>query len=128
MKSVLALFMVAASIGQANAQSPAHFVDGNALMDWCASGRIHSGPTDPMCIGYVAGISDALSLTRTVLNNGTNCTPVGVTTGQLADVALDYLYRHPGDRHLSAAVIVVSAMGEAWCNTPQRPAVNYQGH
>ena len=128
MKSLLALFILfAASIGQVKAKDlPTGFVNGDMLLDWCGSERNEDGPSHPMCLGYVAGISDSLNVNR-VENDFTSCTSPDVTTGQTADVVLKYLSEHPGTRHLPAAILVTSAISEAFCPPPQPlPEVNYQ--
>jgi Rap1a immunity proteins len=79
-----------------------------------------------MCLGYVAGISDSLNVNRAE-NDFTSCTSPDITTGQTADVVLKYLSEHPKTRHLPAAILVTSAISEAFCPPPQPlPEVNYQ--
>ena len=122
MRSILAFAFLCAAIVQANAQYPNGFyVDGNALMTWCQP-RNAAGPNNPLCIGFVAGISDAVNFSRQFTGQGpnTSCTPSEVTIPQLADVALKYMNRNPDKRDLAAAALVVAAMDEAWC--PQAPA------
>jgi hypothetical protein len=54
-------------------------------------------------------IRSATSIMRKV------ATPTGVTLGQSVDVVRKYLYLHPEQRHVAAAMLVVSALGAAWC-------------
>ena len=108
MRSFLALVMLAASIGCVNAA----FVDGNKLLEWCSGNE--TAPGQMACIAFVAGVSDSLDTIRD-LNNAKGCTPTGVTLGQSVDVVRKYLYLHPEQRHVAAAMLVVSALGAAWC-------------
>ena len=122
MRSILAFAFLCAAIAQASAQYPNGFyVDGNALMTWCQR-RNAEGPNNPLCIGFVAGISDAVNFSRQFTGKGpnTSCTPSEVTIPQLADVVLSYMNRNLDKRNLAAAALVVAAMDEAWC--PQAPA------
>ena len=117
MRLILALALLCAATIQASAQYPNGFyVDGNALMTWCEP-RNAAAPSNPMCIGFVVGVSDAVNFSRQFTGQGSNtsCTPPGVTMGQEADVVLNYLNRNQDKRDLAAAALVVAAMDEAWC-------------
>jgi Rap1a immunity proteins len=80
----------------------------SVAVEWCES-------NDPACIGSVAGVSDELNVYRTVFNDTPTCTPVGATTGRLADMVVKYLRERPEERHGSAALFVTAAIGRAWC-------------
>jgi len=121
-RSILAFALLCAATMQASAQYPNGFyVDGNALMTWCEP-RNAAGPSNPLCIGFVTGVSDAVNFSRQFTGQGpnTSCTPPGVTMGQEADLVLSYLNRNPDKSDLAAAALVLAAMDEAWC--PQAPA------
>ena len=112
MRSILAFALICAATIQASAQYPNGFhVDGNELMTWCEP-RNAAGPSNPMCIGFVAGVSDAVNFSRQFTGQGSNtsCTPPGVTIGQEADVVLSYLNRNPDKRDRAAAALVVASM------------------
>jgi hypothetical protein len=82
MRSILALALLCAATMKASAQYPnGYFVDGNALMAWCEPHNA-TGPSNALCIGYVAGVSDAVNFSRQFTGQGpnTSCTPSGVTT------------------------------------------------
>jgi hypothetical protein len=65
-RSILAFALLCAATMQASAQYPNGFyVDGNALMTWCEP-RNATGPSNPLCIGFVAGVSDAVNFSRPV--------------------------------------------------------------
>jgi len=107
---------------------PTSFVNGDMSLDWCGSERNEDGPSHPMGLGCVAGISDSLNVNR-VENDFTSCTSADVTTGQAADVVLKYLSEHPETRRLPAAVLVTSAVSETFCPPLQPlPEVKYEDH
>src|SRR6516164_746562 len=84
MRSILACALLCAATMQASAQYPnGLFVDGNELMTWCGPRNV-AGPSDPLCLGYVAGVSDAANFSRqlTGRSSNTNCIPPGITIVQ----------------------------------------------
>jgi Rap1a immunity proteins len=129
MRSILACALLCAATMQASAQYPnGYFVDGNELMTWCEPRNV-AGPSDPLCLGYVAGISDALNFSRQLpaQRPNTNCTPPGVTIARVAHAVVNYINRNPDKRDLSAAHLVVAAIDEAWCSQASAvPSVHYQ--
>jgi hypothetical protein len=127
MRSVLTFALLCAATAQASAQYPnGYFVDGNTLMSWCRP-RNAAGPSNPLCIGYIAGVSDAVNFSRQFTGQGSNtsCTPPGVTNIQETDVVLNYLNRNPDKRDLAGVALVVAAMTEAWCSQVPAPSVHY---
>jgi hypothetical protein len=103
---------------QASAQYPnGYFVDGNELMTWCEPRNV-VGPSNTLCLGYIAGVSDAANFSRQFTGQGSNtsCTPPGVTIVQEADVVVNYINRNPHKRDLEAAKLVAAAVDEAWCS------------
>ena len=62
-----------------------------------------------LCMGFVAGISDAMSIAAIKA-----CFPPGVTAGQTADVVKRFLGQHPERRHEAAAGLVAQALSEAF--------------
>src|SRR5262249_25735839 len=131
MRLVLTLALLCAATIQVSAQYPNGFyVDGNALMTWCEP-RNAAGPSNPLCIGFVTGVSDAVNFSRQFTGQGSNtsCTPPGVTMAQEADVVLSYLNHNQNKRVLAAAALVVPERDEAW--SPQAraaPSVQYNPH
>jgi hypothetical protein len=118
MRSILACALLCAATMQASAQYPnGYFIDGNELMTWCGPLNV-AGPSDPLCLGYVAGISDAVNFSRqlTGQSSNTSCTPLGVTIVEEADVVVNYINRNPDKRDLEAAALVAAAIDEAWCS------------
>jgi hypothetical protein len=85
---------------------------GNDLFAACTGTDSSSGAGYFLCYGYISGIVDY----SYYVNVGSNqfCVPAGVTKGQLKDTLIAFLRRNPKDRHLSASVIVVAALREAY--------------
>ena len=118
MRSILTCALLGAATIQASAQYPnGYFVDGNELMTWCEPRNV-AGPSNPLCLGYVTGVSDAADFSRhlTTRDSNTNCIPPGITIVQEADVVVNYINRNPGKRDLAAAALVAAAIDEAWCS------------
>lgn len=96
------------------------FQTGNSLLNLCQ----HPGYTEGVCIGFVAGISDALShAMKSSVGSGhlggwQACIPYDITQGQARDVAVTFLMAHPEMRHYLAAGLVAQALSEAFpCST-----------
>jgi len=64
--------------------------------------------------GYVVGVADAGNNVRHPLTGFHFCIPLGVTKGQIVDVARLYLERNPKVRHLTAHSILGAAFAEAF--------------
>ena len=61
--------------------------------------------------GYILGVTDALTY------DGNHCREKAITTGQIKDVVIAYLEKHPEERHYSAPSIIYNALQEALpCN------------
>jgi len=77
----------------ASAETVTAFYSGNALWNECSGDNaFQSG----LCMGFVAGISDAMSIAAIKA-----CFPPGVTVGQTADVVKRFLGQHPERRLVS---------------------------
>jgi hypothetical protein len=90
----------------------AAFVDGNRLLSDCSAGG-----SQAFCLGYIAAISDALSLTGIAPSTVANyraCVPSEATNGQIADAVRQYLEHNPAFRHLSAPGLVAEALSQAF--------------
>lgn len=113
---MLARFALTASIlglsGAAFGQtSIAAFDTGNDLLEKC---RAQNG----MCLGYVSGVIDASQMYQSAGTNRLVCPPTRVTRTQVRDVVVRFLERNPASRQLSAAVITLSALRQAFLCTP----------
>ena len=88
-------------------------ISGKAFYDRC------NIPEDPQkqvyCLGYVAGTSDVLNLTRSV------CTPEGIHTSQTLNVIVNYVRAHPERRDEPVSLLAGLALREAFpCKNPVR--------
>jgi hypothetical protein len=109
MKTILAAALIAAST------SASAFFDGNRLLnDLQSSNDVKRA----FGTGFVAGVADAA--------DGIDyCLPVGVTVGQLRDIVLRRLVRHPNIRHEPAALIVEASMMVDFPCEPQKKGEMY---
>ncbi len=99
------------AIGCLSAQ--AGFDTGNRLYEDCrAANYFNRG----YCGGYVTGIVDTIESLqlRGVLPADALCIPDESTKGQLVDVVLKYLEKHPERRHLEAGSLVPEALNRAF--------------
>jgi Rap1a immunity proteins len=106
-----AIFAVAALLPPASGVSqevaPPYFESGYSLYEKCAATK--DSPKQPACLGYVEGITDALTM------SGTVCPPKDVVNvGQAQDVILKYLRDNPLSWHVSAALLASAALFEAF--------------
>jgi hypothetical protein len=108
---VAALGCLIVSQAQAQTKSGA-FYDGNKLLQYCSPGDTptHQG----ICIGYIAGLADALSSPGASINGLKACIPTGVKQGQVMDVAINYLKAHPETRHYTADSLVAQALRDVF--------------
>ncbi|MFK4794650.1 Rap1a/Tai family immunity protein [Sphingobium sp. ZW T5_29] len=93
----------------------AQFQTGNQIYRDCLVDRTDDAyyQKSSFCMAYVSGAFDAILLARQV-NGKPDCTPDGLTVGQMRDVALKYMRDHPENRNLSAAGIVLLSIMDAW--------------
>jgi hypothetical protein len=89
-KTIRIIFAAVCLLSPTSAFSARGFVTGDDLSSKCS---INS----PMCIGYVAGVSDIMS------TNGDICLPSDATIQQIVDTVAKYLSDHPEKRHYSAS-------------------------
>ena len=83
---------------------------GSWLLQKCQSSNLAE---QSFCLGYIsAGFAGMQVLL--LVNDTDFCVPDPVTQGQMQDVVVDYLRRHPKDRHKSAVVLIGSAIADAW--------------
>jgi hypothetical protein len=108
--------IVVAGAATAGDFAPGDFVDGNKLFEQCQS----DDPQDSerwvkrsLCLGYIAGVADALDGSSFCLGSG----PTGVRVKQVDDVVYFYLRDHPEHRHNDASSLVTAALKEKFpCN------------
>src|SRR5262252_6829053 len=104
------VLIVVALLTMPNLASAASYIDGNKLYEWLVIHRkTLTGTTTTqdqvsaaLGLGYVLGTADSTA----------NCIPGTVNSRQLADISLQYLEAHPGQRHLIASNLVRAAIAE----------------
>lgn len=65
--------------------------------------------------GYLGGFNDAAVLIDTAVSHGIYCVPSqGIENDQLVRVVKKYLDEHPEDLHLTARILVLLALREAF--------------
>jgi len=88
--------------------------DGNELLGFCKSSDAWERG---VCFGYIRGADATLSLWALSNKSKPYCAPAGVTVGQLKDVVISYITRHPATRNDSAPLLIIKAQMESWpCN------------
>ena len=85
----------------------AGFDTGNSLLRSCMSENLN------LCLGYTSAISDAMG-DGGIVRGRIACIPVGVTRGQVEDVAVQFLKQHPEKRHFAADSLVAQALSKAF--------------
>lgn len=83
------------------------FFDGNELYRQCTEHDIRS---QSVCIGYVMAISDILYSVPGSDNGNTSCNRRGVTSGQIMEIVIKYLEKHPEKRHWDGNILVSEAI------------------
>ena len=84
--------------------------DGNQLLSDCSD---DSGYMQGFCLGYIRALDNGMIMLL-ALNNKKYCRPQGVTVGQVRDVYLSYIRRHPAERNQNNLGLALSANNEAW--------------
>lgn len=109
MRSLLLAAALALAAGPALAAQPGdYFYDGNKLHEAC---QIDHG----FCVGYVAGIVDSYGYIASYSSGPLQfCLPHNATAQQVSDVAVKYLDDNPAQRHMTAALLVLAAVKQAF--------------
>ena len=90
------------------------YMTGNNFLAQCRNSRAS-------CEIYVQGVNDGLFAAIVGTSRDLPyCIPEGSTISQVTDVVLNFMDRHPEDRHLLAPTIIANALQMAWpqCGTP----------
>jgi len=104
MKTIRIIFTTVFLLSPTFAFSARGFVTGNDLFSKC-------GINSPLCMGYIAGVSDTMS------TNGDVCLPNDATVQQIVDIVVKYFSDHPERRHYSASSESGIALMQAFpCN------------
>jgi hypothetical protein len=86
------------------------FMDGNKLLQLCASGDPYDGLE---CTGYVKGVADALAFQMDSQKRPL-CMPDGVTAKQLVAVTVAWLQGNIPERSYPAVATVGIAIAKKW--------------
>lgn len=95
------------------------FFFGNNVLEICSfeSSGSNDGSDPTYCMGYIAGVVDAIRGVPLPDDMPTHCLPPNVTLGQLRQVVVKYLEDHPEKLHYSGDAIILAALAEAFpCN------------
>lgn len=84
--------------------------DGNQLLSDCADNSTYM---QGFCLGYIRALDNSMIMLL-ALNNKKYCRPEGVTVGQVRDVYLSYIRRHPAERNQNNIALAISGNNEAW--------------
>lgn len=108
MRKIFACLVLAGFAAQAAA---AQFINGNTLFE-----RLEGQGADRIwAMAFVIGVNDALTYdARKLKTESCFSTPNGASVQQLSDTVHQWLKRNPGQRHYSAASLVVAALAEAF--------------
>ena len=82
--------------------------DGNDILILCTAPQATKG-----CVAYLAGVVNSMAGGNSVGGHRA-CIPKEVVTGQIVDIAVNYLRSHANERHTMAAHLIAAAMAEAF--------------
>lgn len=97
------------------AEEPRHYTGslpfhtGKSLLEWC---REEDSSETLLCMGYLAGVSDALEGIAFNAGWGTSgvCRPKGTTVGRVRDAVIRWADAHPAQMRRAASVVVINAL------------------
>jgi Ssp1 endopeptidase immunity protein Rap1a len=110
----LVLFVVSPKAGAQEVNPGLTFETGNDLYEKCSTAP--NTLSQGFCLGYSAGISDAMSIKPALnpVNTYSRCLSQNVTMGQIADVVKEYLHQNPAKRHFAAIALIAEALANAF--------------
>jgi Rap1a immunity proteins len=97
-------------IGAAIHATQISFIDGNDLLKYCKG----KAPYDAVCLGYIEATADLVELGPLPIIGWRACFPDKVSVGQLEDVVVLFLEKHPEIRHAAAGGLVGEALAKAF--------------
>jgi hypothetical protein len=74
---------------------------------------MREGEDQPFCLGYVAGVADAMA-SGGAINRIRVCLPEGVTLDQLRDATTQFVDANAAKQHLEGARLVAEALKDAF--------------
>lgn len=103
--------------GTRHAGSPP-FHMGDSLLEWC---RMEESQETLLCIGYLAGVSDALEAIAVSAGFPSPvCRPRGTTLGALRDEVIEWGTAHPRMQERAGSVLVITALQNAFPCTAEQ--------
>lgn len=96
--------------GSANAVNS--FLSGNQLYTSCSSQNNVYYQAE--CLNYIIGAYDAIESVTDVINAHPFCSPIEATKGQIRDIVILWLQKHPEQRHFTASSDILQALREAF--------------
>jgi Rap1a immunity proteins len=104
--SVVVLAVYLACSVPAFSQEIVSLISGKQLYDECSTAE--GDPDRRHCLGYVAGMSDALHSAKLVCNSG------DVTIGQIVALIMSFYRAHPDEQNHPASDLAYAALREAF--------------
>jgi len=97
------------------------FHTGRTLLDWCAG---EDNAETLLCMGYLAGVSDALEGIAYNAGWGTSgvCRPKGTTIGRLREALVQWTDEHPAQGNKAGSLVVIMALQETFPCEESGPA------
>ena len=109
MRTLAIAMLLCAISGSISDNVYAQEVTGKELLELCSPQA--SDADHAICLGYITGSHDTSLVRRDV------CTPPRVTHGQVRDIVLKFMLKHPERLQESAPHLIVAAVVEAFaCN------------
>lgn len=84
--------------------------DGHEFYENCTDSTVYM---KGFCLGYVRGLLHGYEVLRVGLG-APACVPSSVTMGDLRDIVVRYVGRHPDDRDEPALVLFARAVNDKW--------------
>ena len=85
--------------------------DGNELLGHCNDEGYY---TQGVCMGIIQGTMNTLDSWALANESTPHCRPANATWGQIQDVVVSYLKRHPETRNESSSLLILKAQRAAW--------------
>src|ERR1043166_8216677 len=114
---IFILAFICVFLAHANAEQPHLATNGNSFLLVCNDAVDKPASTNPveafhtgMCIGFITGLDEGLTLITAVRNEPLPyCQPSEVTTAQLLRIVLKYIKDHPEIAHQRTELLALKA-------------------
>jgi hypothetical protein len=88
---------------------------GNGFLSACDSSDTSGNPLQKgLCLGYVSGVTDGISLAEKLTHKPSSCLPATVTNGQVLDIVVTFVRDHPELRHWQTRWLIQRSLLEAF--------------